>query len=153
MSITGTETNNIRFPGQYFDQETGLHQNWHRDYKAEIGRYISEDPIGLDRGSINLYSYADNDPVNLVDPMGLTPTCPRWTSWPVKARDDSRGAVYKGEGKCVLTKTEKLECPCRLKCYYHCTVKVKRGKKNVRLSEYDSSIIITCEMGEWLYNH
>ncbi|RLA92763.1 MAG: hypothetical protein DRG25_05755 [Deltaproteobacteria bacterium] len=37
--------NNIRFPGQYYDEETGLHYNWHRDYKPEIGRYIESDLI------------------------------------------------------------------------------------------------------------
>ena len=70
MSITGTVTNNLRFPGQYYDQETGLHQNWHREYKAEIGRYIEKDPIGLD-GGINLLAYVDNDPMNFADPTGL----------------------------------------------------------------------------------
>jgi len=45
FSITGTITNNLRFPGQYYDSETGLHQNWHRDYKPEVGRYLEADPI------------------------------------------------------------------------------------------------------------
>ena len=62
--------NNTRFPGQYFDSETGLHYNWHRFYDPETGRYISADPIGL-AGGINLYAYVENDPVNAVDPDGL----------------------------------------------------------------------------------
>ncbi|MBV9978464.1 MAG: hypothetical protein JO365_00440 [Bradyrhizobium sp.] len=44
-SITGTATNNLRFPGQYFLVESGLHYNWHRHYDPTIGRYMQADPI------------------------------------------------------------------------------------------------------------
>jgi RHS repeat-associated protein len=74
----GQITNNLRFPGQYFDAETGLNYNWHRDYKPELGRYIESDPIGL-RGGINLYTYALNSPLKFVDPKGFEiPTPPSW---------------------------------------------------------------------------
>ncbi|MBW1997376.1 MAG: RHS domain-containing protein, partial [Deltaproteobacteria bacterium] len=38
--------NNLRLPGQYYDQETGLHYNYHRYYDASTGRYMRPDPIG-----------------------------------------------------------------------------------------------------------
>ncbi len=56
--------------GQYYDQETGLHYNYHRYYDPATGRYLTPDPIGL-AGGINLYAYVENDPVNWVDPYGL----------------------------------------------------------------------------------
>jgi RHS repeat-associated protein len=70
IDTSSTITNNIRFPGQYYDAETGLHYNWNRYYDPNTGRYITADPIGL-AGGINLFGYVGNDPVNLVDPEGL----------------------------------------------------------------------------------
>ena len=63
--------NNLRFQGQYYDDETGLHYNRHRYYNPISGRFISPDPIGL-LGGINLYQYAPNT-VQWVDPWGLAP--------------------------------------------------------------------------------
>ncbi|AVB18210.1 MULTISPECIES: RHS repeat-associated core domain-containing protein [Pseudomonas syringae group] len=60
---------NLRFQGQYFDVETGLHYNTFRYYDPEIGRFITQDPIGLSGGD-NLYLYAPN-PYGWVDPWGL----------------------------------------------------------------------------------
>ncbi len=59
----------LRLPGQYFDEETGLHYNLFRYYAPECGRFISQDPIGL-LGGINLYQYAPN-PLGWIDPLGL----------------------------------------------------------------------------------
>ncbi|PXF56473.1 MAG: hypothetical protein C4B58_13400 [Deltaproteobacteria bacterium] len=52
-------SNNFRFPGQYEDQETGLHYNWHKYYEPGIGRYLRADPIGLIAG-VNLFRYCAN---------------------------------------------------------------------------------------------
>jgi RHS repeat-associated protein len=69
-SVIGEVTNNLRFPGQYFDAETGLHQNYFRDYDPKTGRYIEADPIGLE-GGINIYAYVENAPLNYYDHLGL----------------------------------------------------------------------------------
>ena len=61
---------NLRFAGQIYDKETGLHYNHFRDYNPKIGRYIQSDPIGLN-GGINTYAYVGANPLRFVDPLGL----------------------------------------------------------------------------------
>jgi RHS repeat-associated protein len=70
IDISSTVANNLRFAGQYFDEETGLHYNWHRYYAPNIGKYLRADPIGFE-GGINLYAYVFNNPLFWVDPSGL----------------------------------------------------------------------------------
>ncbi|NVZ95738.1 RHS domain-containing protein, partial [Pseudomonas sp. D6002] len=68
-----TVTNLLRFQGQYFDPESGLHYNRHRYYNPDIGRYLTPDPVKL-AGGLNGYLYVPN-PTGWVDPLGLN-TCP-----------------------------------------------------------------------------
>ncbi len=65
--------NPLRFQGQYFDAETGLHYNRHRYYNPGTGRYLTPDPIKL-AGGLNNYQYVPN-PTGWVDPLGLN-GCP-----------------------------------------------------------------------------
>ena len=68
-SSLGTFAYNQRFPGQTYDAETGLNQNWNRDYNPRWGRYAESDPIGL-KGGINTFAYGAADPTRSVDPTG-----------------------------------------------------------------------------------
>ena len=68
----GYVTQNLRFPGQYYDEESGLHYNYQRYYDPDIGRYLTSDLIGL-QGGINTYLYANANPIIYIDPLGLLP--------------------------------------------------------------------------------
>ena len=61
--------NQLRFQGQYFDEETGLHYNLNRYYDPFVGRYITQDPIKL-IGGFNFYAYVNGNPINWIDPLG-----------------------------------------------------------------------------------
>ena len=61
---------NLRFPGQFYDNESGQHYNYFRDYEPQTGRYVESDPIGI-FGGINTYEYVKSNPLNFIDTDGL----------------------------------------------------------------------------------
>jgi len=69
-SGAGTFAYNLRFPGQVFDVQAGLHYNHFRDYDPATGRYVENDPIGQ-QGGLNTYAYVGGDPADAIDPWGL----------------------------------------------------------------------------------
>ena len=113
VDAASTITNNLRFPGQYFDAETGWHYNYHRYYDSETGRYVTEDPIGLGGNDVNIYRYVLSNPINFIDPLGLDLfdfhyykrwggpgyTAGMWTSWdemPEELREDIQRQIKEG---------------------------------------------------------
>ncbi len=82
-NVTNTSNdpiNNLTFVGRYGgwrDWDTGFIQFQHRWYDAEVGKWISRDPIGVE-GGVNVYNYTANNPVNTIDPIGL---CGKKKTW------------------------------------------------------------------------
>ena len=70
VTLSGTKANNLRFPGQYFQIETGLAYNWHRHYDPTTGRYTQPDPLRFVDGP-SVYAYAGRSPLMRVDRSGL----------------------------------------------------------------------------------
>ena len=66
---------NLRYPGQTFDEETGLHYNYFRSYDPKTGRYTQGDPIGLE-GGWNRFAYVGGNPLGFADPDGLQGSMP-----------------------------------------------------------------------------
>ena len=89
--VSGTVDDPHKFAGMYLDSESGLYYTWFRMYAPNLGRWLAPDPVAgsaEEPGSLNRYAYVMNDPVNLVDPLGLdcktpdgrTVPCPEDTS-------------------------------------------------------------------------
>ncbi|XUT82945.1 RHS repeat-associated core domain-containing protein [Jejubacter sp. L23] len=90
----------LRYAGQYADSETGLHYNLFRYYDPGVGRFTSQDPIGLN-GGLNLYQYAPN-PLGWVDPLGLS-------SCPIKAGRNRRMAMNKAKDTAGIPRSQQHE--------------------------------------------
>lgn len=72
LPISNNFEYNLRFAGQYFDNESKLHYNYYRTYDPRHGRYMQSDPIGLDGGD-HTYNYVNSNPLSAIDPLGLLP--------------------------------------------------------------------------------
>jgi len=68
--VSGSVDADFGFTGHYYHQPSALHLALYRAYDADLGRWISRDPIA-EQGGINLYRYVSNNPINIWDPLGL----------------------------------------------------------------------------------
>jgi len=127
----------VRFPGQYYDQETGLHYNYFRYYDPGTGRYLTSDPTGLGANTLNTYAYVDNNPINWFDPNGLAKQNPNTTN---KKCDASEWDVCKARcgNKGVLS------------CGVQITKKIRRiiDNNGVPIQRIHFDRIINCECGD-----
>lgn len=102
----GSFTYNLRFPGQYYDAETGTHYNYFRDYDPSIGRYVESDPIGR-LGGLNTYGYVRATPLTSRDVFGL------------------RDAPGDPEDKPLLHPDYRAPDPMQAKCWVICKFKMQ----------------------------
>jgi RHS repeat-associated protein len=142
-----TVENNLRFVGQYYDNETGLHYNYFRYYDPSLGRYLRADPIGLE-GGINLYAYVENNSINLIDPFGLrapNPIPPSMRTNPFHVPGDNSGPGARrapggsssGCKNIIVKECEEMCCD-----YDECTGKCKT--KCPMLSSPSSKVVQKC---------
>lgn len=126
------------YTGREYDEETGLHYYRARYYDAKVGRFITEDPIGL-LGGINKFVYVGNNPVNFKDPLGLYYLCPNFISPSYSYNKDKGGwtpytiicTCYYNTGVSFGT--------CTFTCYYakcDCVIISRYGKFRKTYNNY-----------------
>jgi RHS repeat-associated protein len=98
---TNPGTIDIRFPGQWFQLESGLAYNWHRHYDATLGRYVQPDPLGLTAllsDGPSAYGYVGQNPLSFVDPTGKIAFAPAiWMGGEIAV-----GAIIRWAGRATV---------------------------------------------------
>ena len=106
----------LRFPGQYYDQETGWNYNVNRYFDPAIGGFTQVDPLGFEGGQTGLYPYGNNNPLMYADPFGLEVGAPGtaesfipvWGSGRQAINDFQTGHPYSGTFNAVLAVSDAL---------------------------------------------
>jgi RHS repeat-associated protein len=109
-TLTGSETLNARFPGQWFQLEAGLHYNWHRHYDPSLGRYTQPDPLGFVDGP-SVWAYTGSAPFVYVDQSGRARKKPDATlpCEPEDWKECSNRCTPRPVDGCYVTSTKKLK--------------------------------------------
>jgi len=136
---------NLRFPGQYYDAETGLHYNMARYYNPVIGRYTQSDPIGLG-GGINTYVYVKNSPLSMIDLKGFYEYDP-WEHY----RDVTVGPTPAGSSYFDISPTNvhtdtyiNTDSTCFFKCLFGVVVEdipTKIGEKTIETGIIENALV------------
>lgn len=103
---------NLRYPGQYADEESGLFYNYFRSYDARVGRYSQPDPIGLD-GGWNRFGYVDANPLRGTDPFGLANSAATgWMRRPYTPDPSHQYSwkIFRCMGDCRAQTMQELRC-------------------------------------------
>ena len=127
---TGTLTNPFQYTAREFDPETGIYEYRARYYDQNLGRFLSEDPVGFTNGTYNLYDYVSGDPVDFNDPSGNKRFhgnwCgPNWTGGQTESYipshdvTDADGNQYYKDPRDYVDKV----CSHHDKCYSKCRAK------------------------------
>jgi len=123
ISQSGTTKSNLGFQSKYHDPESGLYYYYHRYYNPHNGRFLNEDPIGLN-GGLNLSQFVGNDPINYLDPLGFYQNNPMmpWTRWfqfkKLLVPTQQKFNYLFGEDICKKEKDCRDKCFKALKGYY-----------------------------------
>jgi len=137
VSISTIE-NNLRFPGQYYDFETGLHYNFNRTYDPSLGRYLEVDPLGMGNKpermqlstanncmagfndiDINLYVYANNNSIRFLDPFGTVSIGGTSPCVPILGPIGIKVSSNVEDGECCDCDTMKIKTITALKACVH----------------------------------
>ena len=110
LRATAATAFNLRFPGQYADDDAGNFYNYFRSYQATQGRYTQGDPIGLG-GGLNRFAYVRGNPVSKVDPTGLKATSPNMSPAPWAHQSNSE--------LCAANDRNNAQNKCQAECQFH----------------------------------
>jgi RHS repeat-associated protein len=154
LSIEAVE-NPFRYPGQYYDQETGLHYNWNRYYDPKTGRYFTPDPIGLE-GGINLFPYVQNNPIRGKHLIGLGIAIPSTIiigpiPFPIIIVPIVIWITYdiiKEPIKAIIEDIKEWDCE-RKKLHEHCVKLFKRCDEEQWRGDCGQCLLYCERQGEW----